>query len=183
MTSTGTTRTVDDLLHRNHRFADSHDVAGLPLLPTNRTIVVSCVDPRTDPAVMMGVDLGEAAVIRNIAGRITPTTLRTLALLAAIARDGGVAPGDGWNLVVVHHTDCGITRLVGFPDALAAELGTAPDALDLDTLTDPRASLRADLAALHSNPMLPRGLIVSGLLYDVDTGLLETVVAPAALGD
>jgi carbonic anhydrase len=176
------TSVVDELVRRNGEFAERNAVAGLGLLPAGQMIVLGCVDPRVDPAVVLGVRLGEAAVIRNIGGRVTPAALRTLALLGAIARGGGQQPGGGWNLVVVHHTDCGISRLVGHPEALAAELGTSPDALDHASLADPRASLVADLAALHANPMLPAGLIVSGLLYDVDTGRLETVVAPAPLG-
>jgi carbonic anhydrase len=176
------TSTVDELLRRNAEFADAQDVAGLPLLPTGRTIVIGCVDPRVDPAIVMGVQLGETAVIRNIGGRVTTHTFRTLALLAAINRSTGAQPGAGWNVVVLHHTDCGITRLLDYPDALAAELDVSPDALDRDAITDPRTSLAVDLAALRANSMLPPGLIVSGLLYDTDTGRLETVIAPAALG-
>lgn len=173
---------VDELLRRNAEFAEAHNVAGLTMLPTGRTIIVGCVDPRVDPAAVLGLQLGEAAVIRNVGGRITPAALRTLGLLAAIARSGGTRPGSGWNLVVIHHTDCGIIRLLDHPDALAAELGTSPDALDADSIVDPRASLTVDLATLRANPLLPPGLIVSGLLYDTASGRLETVVAPSALG-
>jgi carbonic anhydrase len=96
-----TAHVVDEFLASNATFADTHQVAGLPMLPTGRTIIVGCVDPRVDPALVMGLDLGEAAVIRNIGGRITPATLRTLALLAAITRSTGTRPGDDWNLVLV----------------------------------------------------------------------------------
>jgi carbonic anhydrase len=179
---TATSSVADELVRRNREFAAGHDVAGLPLLPTGRTIVLACADPRVDPAIVLGVRLGEAAIIRNIGGRVTPSALRTLALLAAITRSGGRQPGPGWNLVVMHHTDCGISRLVDHPDALAAELGTSPDALDPASLIDPRASLTADLAALRANPALPPGLITSGVLYDTDTGHLHTVIAASPLG-
>jgi carbonic anhydrase len=176
------TDVVNELIRKNSEIADRDDVSELTMLPTGRMIIVGCVDPRVDPAIVLGVRLGEAVVIRNIGGRITPATQRTLALLAVIARRGGTQPGAGWNLVVVHHTDCGISRLVDHPEALAAELGTIPDALDRGSITDPRASLAVDLATLRANPALPPGLIVSGLLYDTDTGRLETVVAPSVLG-
>ncbi len=182
MSNLDTTDVVDEFLRRNGEFADRHDVAALTLMPSRRAIILGCVDPRVDPAIVLGVQLGEAVVIRNIGGRITPSILRTLALLATIARNNGVQPGAGWQLVVLHHTDCGISQLADHPDALAAELGTTPDALDRKTLTDPRASLAADLTALRTNPLLPRGLIVSGLLYDTCTGRVETVLAPSALG-
>lgn len=181
MSAAQITDTLDELLRRNGEFAAQHDVATLRLMPALRTIVLGCVDPRVDPALVLGLEVGDAAVIRNIGGRVTPAALRTLALLAAIARNEGVQPGAGWQLVVLHHTDCGIKQLAGQPEALAYELGTTPDELDLHALADPRASLAADLAALHANPMLPRGLVVSGLLYDAVTGRIETVVAPAAL--
>lgn len=182
MTTLDAQHSLDELLRRNAAFAESNDVAGLALLPSLKTIVLSCADPRVDPAVILGVELGETAVIRNIGGRVNSTALRTLAMLSLIARTNDVQPGQGWQLVVVHHTDCGIRDLVAHPEALAFELDTTPDALDMATITDPRASLAVDLAALHANPMLPRGLIVSGLLYDTATGLVETVVAPSAIG-
>jgi carbonic anhydrase len=182
MSSLDTTDVIDEMLTKNGEFADAHDVSALTLMPTRRAIILSCVDPRVEPAIVLGAQLGEAAVIRNIGGRITPATLRTLALLATIARSNGAQPGPGWQLIVVHHTDCGISQLADHPDLLAAELGTTPDALDRQTLTDPRASLDADLTALHTNPLLPRGLIVSGLLYDTTTGRLEAVIAPSTLG-
>jgi carbonic anhydrase len=170
---------IEEFLSRNAEFADRNDVAALPPMPTGRAIVLSCVDPRVDPALVLGIQLGEAVVIRNIGGRVTPGVLRTLGLLGRIARSHGVQPGPGLHLVVVHHTDCGIAKLGDHPDELAAELGSAPDPA---TLADPRASLAFDLAALRSTPSLPRGLIVSGLLYDTMTGRLETVVAPEGLG-
>lgn len=182
MSSVDTTHVVDDFLRRNGEFAGDNDVAALPMLPTRRVIVLGCVDPRVDPAVVLGVRLGEAAVIRNVGGRVTPGALRTLGLLGLLARNNGVQPGAGWEFVVLHHTDCGISQLADHPEALAPELGTTPDALDRETLTDPRASLAVDLAGLRANPLLPRGLIVSGLLYDTTSGRLETVIAPTVLG-
>jgi carbonic anhydrase len=176
------TTVVDELIRRNGEFAAAHDVTGLTMLPTGRTIVVGCVDPRVDPATVLGLELGEAAVIRNIGGRITPGIQRTLALLGAIARKGGTRPGPGWNLVVIHHTDCGISLLLDHPEALAAELGTRPDTLDRDSIIDPRVSLTADVATLRANTLLPPELVVSGLLYDTESGRLETVISPSALG-
>ena len=173
--------TIDTLITRNEEFAARHFAAGLSLMPTLRTMIVGCVDPRVDPAHVMGLQLGEALVIRNIGGRITPATLRTVALLGMIPRLEGAGPVSGLNLVVLHHTDCGITRLARVPDQLAAYLGVAPDGLEAQAVSDPYAAVRVDVAALKDTPSLPGGIIVSGLVYVVATGRLDTVVAPAPL--
>lgn len=100
-----------------------------------------------------------------------------------ISRADGVAPGGDFNLIVLHHTDCGITRLVSFPDPLAAYFGIAKEELEAKAVTDPWASVAVDVAALKRVPGLPAGWIVSGLVYDVTTGLVEQVVAPSRLGE
>jgi carbonic anhydrase len=90
-------------------------------------------------------------------------------------------PGPGWNLVVLHHTDCGINRLTGYPELLADHFGVDKAELDSQPVTDPRASVATDVAALKANPFLPAELIVSGLVYDVETGLIEQIVGPEQL--
>jgi carbonic anhydrase len=178
MTELTTHPRVDDIVRSNREFAAAHGVAGLGLLPARQTIVLTCADPRVDPAAVLGLGLGDAVVIRNIAGRVTPATMRTIALLGAIARKEAGNPEGAWALVVVHHTDCGITRVLDQRDALAAEFGVAADRLDDDELSDPRRTLRADVSTLQANPFLPENLAIAGLLYDVHTGLVEIVVPP-----
>src|SRR5258708_39057740 len=72
----------------------------------SKAIIISCVDPRADPAQILGLEFGDALVIRTIGGRITPETLQTIAMLQAVAQVQGATPGKG-NLVIVHHTNCG----------------------------------------------------------------------------
>jgi carbonic anhydrase len=173
--------TIDILKQRNTDFAAQRFAAGLPLIPTLKTVIIGCADARVDPAHLLGLEPGEALVLRNIGGRVTPVTIREMALLSMIAQVEGVGPVRGFNLVVLHHTDCGITRLVGFPDRLADYFGIAKDQLEAKAITDPHASVQIDIAALRANPNLPGDIVVSGLVYDVATGLVETVVAPASL--
>ncbi len=177
------TTIIDTLTERNEDFAAHRFSAGLSLMPTLRTMVVGCVDPRVDPAYVLGLGLGEAAVIRNIGGRITPATLQTMALLGMIPRLEGAGSTGGLNLVVLHHTDCGITRLARVPDLLAGYFGIATEDLDAKAVADPHAAVRVDVAALRANPSLPGDVVVSGLVYDVATGRVETIVAPAPLRD
>jgi len=173
--------TLDTLTKRNSDFAAHRFVAGLPMMPTLRTMVIGCVDPRVDPAHLLGIDPGEAIVIRNIGGRITPATVQTMAMLQTIAQVQGANPGGGFHLIVLHHTDCGITRLEEKPDMLAGYFGIGKGELEAKAVTDPRTSVAADVAALRANLALPDDWLVSGLVYDVATGLVEAVVPTASL--
>jgi carbonic anhydrase len=173
--------TLDTLLDRNRRFAATNPPADLRLFPKLETIVISCADPRVDPAAILGLRLGDALVIRNLGGRFTPDTLQTMAALGMIARAEGTSPGPGWNLVVLHHTDCGITRLGEHAGLLAAVFGIDPAELEGKAIGDPVAAVAADVAAIKANPFLPASFLVSGLVYDVATGLIDVVVPPAPL--
>src|SRR5260370_27167372 len=102
--------TLDTLKKRNHDFAAHRFTASMSLFPASKPIIISCVDPRADPAYMLGLEFGDALVIRTIGGRITPETLQAIAILRTIAQVQGATPGKV-NLIIVHHTDCGITRL------------------------------------------------------------------------
>ena len=173
--------TLDTLTQRNSDFAAHRFVVGLPMMPTLRTMIIGCVDPRVDPSHLLGLDSGEALVIRNIGGRITPAALQTMAMLQTIAQVQGANPGGGFHLIVLHHTDCGITRLEGKSDMLAGYFGIDKEELKAKAVTDPRAAVAVDVAALKANPALPGNWLVSGLVYDVTTGLVDVVVPPASL--
>ncbi|MHA3701966.1 carbonic anhydrase [Jatrophihabitans sp. YIM 134969] len=172
---------LDDLITRNGAFAAVDFDPQLRINPSRQLMLVGCVDPRVDPAAVLGVQLGEAAVIRNVGGRITPATLKTFAMLGKVgqANDGG--PGSGWHLVVLHHTDCGMTDLAAFPQLLAEYFEIPPDQLDGKSVSDPHGSVRVDVDVLHAAPMLSPAFAVSGLVYDVGTGRVEVVVPPAPL--
>lgn len=173
--------TVDTFIDHNQRFAASGLHAGLSWFPKLQTIVISCLDPRVDPAVILGLELGDAVIIRNLGGRVTPDTFQTIAALGMIAQSEGVTPGPGLNLCVLHHTDCGITHLGERPDFLARVFGVDPDDLAAKALADPKAAVAVDVAAIRSNPSLNSGFLVAGLVYDVATGLVDVVVPAAPL--
>jgi carbonic anhydrase len=174
--------TIETLRERNTHFAAHQFTGGLAMMPNLKTMIVGCVDPRVDPADVLGLELGDAVVIRNIGGRITPATVQAMAMLRLVAAAvAGGEPGPGWNLIVLHHTDCGINHLTGYPDLLAEHFGVDKAELDSKHVTDPWASVTTDVAALKANPFLPAEFIVSGLVYDVETGLIEQVVGPELL--
>jgi Carbonic anhydrase len=94
----------DDLVRRNAAFAATGAFAGLPFPASDTLQVLGCVDSRVDPGDVLGLELGEGVVMRNIGGRITPATLRSWALLGRL----GQGHPRGGHLVILHHTDCGI---------------------------------------------------------------------------
>jgi carbonic anhydrase len=167
--------TIETLVERNTRFADNLP-ADLPQLPRLRTCVVACPDPRVDPAHVLGLELGDAAVVRAAAGRISPIVLQQLLFLVAGA-PAGQDITQGFELVLMQHTDCGIGRLdvPEHRDGLAAFLGCAVEELPAKHVADPREAMRVDVAAVAANPFLPAELAVTGIVYDVKTGTVEVI--------
>jgi len=180
---------LDSMLERNKVFAAQQSAAGtlmpsLPrALPNVRAIIIGCADMRVDPAQLFQLKPGEAVVMRNIGGRITPGLLQQLGLLGRIGEVAGEIAGGGeeFHLIVLHHTDCGITRLAGDPAMLAPYFQVEESELKSKAVTDPRAAVAADIALLRTIPALPGDWLVSGLVYDVATGLVEVVVVPAPI--
>jgi carbonic anhydrase len=170
--------TLDILVERNQDFASHHFLKNLPLMPTLRAMIIGCVDPRVDPALLLGLGLGEAVVIRNVGGRITPATLQTMRMLGRVAQSEKGNPAGEFHLIVLQHTQCGIARLEGDPDMLASYFGIGKEGLKVKAITDPHAAVAVDVAALKANPVLPGNWLVSGLVYDVATGLVDVVVPP-----
>ncbi|MGW5113974.1 carbonic anhydrase [Streptomyces noursei] len=169
---------TDELATRNAEFADGGAFADLKLMPSGRLTVIGCVDPRVDPSDVFRLKLGEAAVIRNVGGRVTPAALRTLGMLSKVvqARTGGSGPAAN-HYAVLHHTDCGITDLAAFPELLADYFEVPAADLDAKAVTDPVAAVRVDVGILKQE--LRAGVLVSGLVYDVATGLIDVVVPPS----
>jgi carbonic anhydrase len=181
--------TLDTLLERNKEFAASQSEAGLLMpslpqaLPNVKAVIIGCADMRVDPAHVLGIKPGEAVVFRNIGGRVTPGLLELLGLLGRIAEVANEIPGGGgeFNFIVLHHTDCGSTRLVGDPDMLAKYFQIRTDEVDGKAVLNPRAAVAVDVAALRQIPALPSEWLISGLVYNVATGLIDVVVPPAPI--
>ena len=167
------------LLERNRNHAAGCRAGRPALEPTLRVLILACADHRADPTHVFALAPNEAVVVRNPGGRVTESFIQSLAVLATVAAIEGLAPG--FELIVMHHTDCGLARLGGAPyanllTAMFGNVGTAPH-----TVTDPETTVSEDIDVLRGNPFVPGTLVVSGLVYDTDTGRARFVVLPAPL--
>ncbi len=147
------------------------------------TIILTCVDSRVDPAHIFGLGLGDAVVMRNTGGRITPAVIEDLAILGVL---GANMPGPSTmplELVVMHHTDCGMSRLANpaIQQQVAERLGLSVDEVVAMAITDPATSVKDAIERLRQTPGTPDQLVVSGLVYDVKNGTIIQVVPSAPL--
>jgi carbonic anhydrase len=164
---------IEIVLARNTHNADRLSKQDLGLVPRLRTVVLTCADHRVDPAHVLGLDLGDAVVLRNPGGRVTPEIIAGLVLLGTVAAVENINPG--FDIIVMHHTDCGLSRLTEpeHGQMLADFAGVAPENVGELHVDDPVLSVRYDvgrLAALGLGSDLSRFV---GVVFDVATGLVR----------
>ena len=165
---------VPELLGANKLYAASFDKAELPRLPRRQVAVLTCMDARIDPAKALGLVEGDAHVIRNAGGRATDDAIRSLAVSSTLLGTREV--------VVVHHTDCGMANVTNdeVRDRLRREWGIDASGVDfLPIIADLDRSLREYMTRIRRSPLLPSGIPVHGFVYDVHTGRLREVAHAA----
>jgi carbonic anhydrase len=168
------------LLERNEQFARAYTPAALGVPPT-RMLIVTCLDPRVDPAFVLGLQLGDAPVIRNAGGRVTQAVIDDIAYLAFLAGQlfGDQGAGDTlFEVAVVHHTQCGtgLNADAGWRHQAAEATGLSEAALEASAVADPYVTVRADVERLLASPLLSPKVSVSGHVYDIATGRLTTTI-------
>jgi carbonic anhydrase len=189
------------LLERNRAFAETDTrmhAPRLPFLPHRGLFIVTCMDSRTDPADFLGLRFGEAIVARTVGGRVTPAVIQGLAFIGYVV-ETRAPEGPYFEVAIIHHTDCGSSlfadeefrrgfaertgydddALAGLPVLDPAASGSSSDASGFPVL-DPVATVRADVERVLSDPRISTRITVTGHVYDVDTGLVATVVEPAS---
>ena len=171
---------IDPLLRRNKDFAASGAHEGASIVAKHPVFVITCLDPRTDPSAFLELELGDAMVIRNAGGRVSPDVLKDLAYIGYLSNT--VVPGGPrFEVAVVHHNQCGTHFLADeeFRRGFADLIGGDDAALAAEAVTDPEQTVRFDVELLRSAAVLPDTITVSGHVYDVTTGLVTTII-PAA---
>ena len=159
---------IEELLANNRAFADSVPVNQLDLRPTRQLAVVTCMDSRIDVFQALGLNDGEAHVLRNAGGVITDDVIRSLAISQRLLGTERV--------MLIHHTDCGMQTLTddGFRAELQDATGVAP-AFAIESFTDPYADVRQSILRVRRSDFLLHRDRVRGFVYDVDTHRLDEV--------
>jgi carbonic anhydrase len=168
---------VEIALERNRAFAATGGHQGAVVFPNLRLFVITCLDPRVDPAHFLGLGLSDAMVIRNVGGRVTPEVINDVAFIAQLA-ENLLPDGPLFEVAVIHHTQCGTGALAddSFRRRYARRIGVAESSLRDHAVLEPAATVIRDVERLRSAPAINPRVTTSGHVYDVVTGLVETVI-------
>jgi carbonic anhydrase len=158
---------TDDVLRNAERYAAGFDKAGLPMPPGKKLAVVACMDARLLPTRVLGLDEGDAHVIRNAGGVVTDDTIRSLAI-------SQLKLGTE-EIILIHHTDCGMLTFTddGFRREIQDDVGVKPP-WAVETFDDVDEGVRQSIARIEASPFVPHKN-VRGFVYEVETGTLREV--------
>jgi carbonic anhydrase len=159
---------TEELLHNNEAYAESFEKGDLPLPPARGVAVVACMDARLDVHKILGLEEGDAHVIRNAGGVITDDEVRSLTISQRLLGTREV--------ILIHHTDCGM--LTFSDDELKAqiheEVGMKPH-FSMESFSDLEEDVRQSVARIQASPFIPHKESVRGFIYEVESGRLREV--------
>ena len=160
---------LDDLLRNNNRYAGDFDKADLPLPPARKLAVVACMDARLDPHRALGLEEGDAHVIRNAGGVVSDDVIRSLVISQRMLGTR--------EILLIHHTDCGMLtfRDDDVKDSIEDQTGLRPS-FALESFRDLEQNVRQSIARIRVNPFINHKDRIRGFIYDVATGRLDEVV-------
>jgi carbonic anhydrase len=160
---------TDQLLTNNVSYSETFDKADLPLPPAKKVAVVACMDARLSPYGALGLEEGDAHVIRNAGGVVTEDEIRSLAISQHLLGTE--------EIILIHHTDCGMLTFTddGFRNQLQEETGVKPP-WAAESFSDLDEDVRQSIARIKTSPFVPRTESIRGFVYDVETGRLREVV-------
>ena len=159
---------TDNFLANNARYAGSFGKGDLPIPPAKRTAIVACMDARIETGRLLGLEEGDAHVIRNAGGVVTDDVLRSLVISQRLLGTE--------EIILIHHTDCGMVtfRDDDVKDQIEAETGIRPS-FALESFPDIEEDVRQSIRRIRANPFIPVKDKIRGFVYDVKTGQLNEV--------
>jgi len=159
----------ENFLKANQAYVELHGDLHLSIKPKTKVAIVTCMDSRLHVAPALGLALGDAHILRNAGGRVTEDMLRSLVISQ---QQLGTR-----EIVVLHHTDCGAQTFNNedFQEHLKCELGVDVSGQDFLPFQDIDESVREDMRLLKDSPLIPDDVVISGAVYDVDTGRMIVV--------
>ena len=159
----------ENFLKANQAYVELHGDLHLSIKPKTKVAIVTCMDSRLHVAPALGLALGDAHILRNAGGRVTDDMIRSLVISQ---QQMGTR-----EIVVLHHTDCGAQTFQNkeFQEHLKAELGVDVSDQDFLPFQDVEESVREDIQLLRESPLIPDDVVISGAVYDVDTGRMIEV--------
>ena len=159
---------TDELLKNNEAYASSFDKGGLPLPPARKVAVVACMDARLNPSYLLGLEEGDAHVIRNAGGVITDDEIRSLSISQRLLGTE--------EIILIHHTDCGMLTFQDddFRRQIQEDTGIKPQ-WAAESFADLEEDVRQSKARIEASPFVPHKESIRGFIYDVDTGRLQEV--------
>ena len=160
----------DDLLAANRTYADSFDLDGLPGAAGAGVGIVTCMDSRIDPLAVLGLEVGDAKIVRNPGGQVTDDALTAMVLAANLLQVD--------RILVIEHTRCAMASSTEaqLHERLDGTCGTDTSWLRLGAIADQHEAIREGVHRIASHPLVPDSVTVGGFVYDVDSGLLQQVV-------
>jgi carbonic anhydrase len=160
--------TTDDLLRNAEAYAANFDKGDLPLPPARKVAVLACMDARLNPYGLLGLQEGDAHVIRNAGGVVTDDEIRSLSISQRLLGTE--------EIILIHHTDCGMLTFSddAFKRSIQDETGIKPE-WAAEAFSDVDEDVRQSLARIHASPFIPRKESVRGFVYEVETGRLREV--------
>jgi carbonic anhydrase len=170
---------LEDLLERNRSFAVTtakDDVPAIPFVPNMQAYIITCIDPRVDPAHVLGLKLGDAIVDRNVGGRVTPAVLLNVGWVHHLHAQ--LAPTADWfEIAIIHHTDCGSGLFANDDLRRAFADASGLDEAELTPLAviDPAQTVATDVRLLEESTLIGPQVSISGYVYDVATGIVTRV--------
>jgi len=159
---------TDELLANNEAYAASFDAGDLPGAPVQKLVVLTCMDARIDPVKLLGLNPGDAHVLRNAGGVVTEDALRSLAISQNLLGTE--------EIILIHHTNCGMMTFTDdeLAERLQMETGSRPQ-WRAHTFTHLEQNVRDSMAHIREDPFIPHTESVRGFVYEVETGRLREV--------